>query len=100
MRRGVSADDTVDALFSVGVARGSAVGADEAFLCELLRARKVHSVSDLIYLQPWELRDWLLTPEEEASDVIGFAHAACAAKTVSAFELLGAATPPRPTLPL
>lgn len=60
----------------------------DSALCELLHARKVHTVRDLVYLPAWELRDWLLVPEEEAARVIISAWAACAAPPASALDLV------------
>lgn len=61
-------------------------GAD-VWLCELLRARRVHTLRDLIYLPSWELRDWLLVPEDDAASIIAQAWRACAGPMTNALDL-------------
>lgn len=83
--RKLPAGAPLEALFD-GVAAGPE-------LCSLLWARKVRSVGELAFVPPWELRDWLLAPEEEAAAVVARAQAACAAAFVSAWDLALAAMP-------
>lgn len=72
----------------------------DTVLCDLLHARKVHSIRDLLYLPAWELRDWLLVPEHEAAAVIARAWAVCAAPATTAWELATLQPPVRVPLPL
>eukprot|EP00927_Polykrikos_kofoidii_P066986 TRINITY_DN62535_c0_g1_i1.p1 TRINITY_DN62535_c0_g1~~TRINITY_DN62535_c0_g1_i1.p1 ORF type:complete len:403 (+),score=76.05 TRINITY_DN62535_c0_g1_i1:198-1406(+) len=57
-------------------------------LCSLLHARKIRCLGDLVFLPPWELRDWLLVPESEAEAITALAQTACAAlPPASAWDL-------------
>ena len=42
------------------------LGVAAVSLLELLRAKRLSSVKDLVHLPPWELRDWLLITEAPA----------------------------------
>lgn len=79
----VSADTPLAAVFG-----GSAFSsAGHMPLPQLLAAKRLTRVKDLISVAPWELRDWLLITEEQAADILGHAWAACAAAPVSAWDL-------------
>nr|QDO16402.1 DNA repair protein RAD51-like protein 2 [Lingulodinium polyedra] len=69
-------------------------------LCDLLQSRKVQSLQDLVFLPPWELRDWLLVSEDEATAVLSRAWAACAPPMATAWDALAAQAHPRVPTPL
>ncbi|CAJ1405345.1 unnamed protein product, partial [Effrenium voratum] len=54
-------------------------------IAELLRARRLFTLQDMVYLAPWELRDWLLSTEEEAEELLQRGWAALAAPPRSAW---------------
>jgi len=57
-------------------------------LCELLHSKGIRSLGDVIYLAPWELRDWLMVSEDEATSVIARAWDAFAVTASSAWDFL------------
>lgn len=97
MAHGVSATSSGIAGASVRLSSGDlpveALLPGEAELCGLLRAKRVCLVRDLVYLPAWELRDWLLVPQEEAEAVVRHSWAACAAPSASAWDLAARAVP-------
>jgi len=78
-------DLPLDRLFSDAPEPVLGVGA--VSLLELLRAKRLSTIKDLVHLPPWELRDWLLITEEEAILLLRKAWSTCAVKPVSAWEL-------------
>eukprot|EP00435_Cladocopium_sp_Y103_P010897 s718_g2.t2 len=88
-------DLPLDRLFSEAPEAVCGVGA--ASLLELLRAKRLSFIKDLVHLPPWELRDWLLITEEEATSLLRRAWSACAAKPVSAWELATQSHATRPS---
>lgn len=56
-------------------------------LCALLWSRKVRCIRDLIYVPPWELRDWLLVSEDEAAAVLAQAWESCAVPITTALAM-------------
>jgi len=57
-------------------------------LCELLYSKGVRSLGDVIYLAPWELRDWLMVSEDVATSVISLAWDAFAVNSSSAWDFM------------
>lgn len=62
-------------------------GKEDDELCGVLRSRGIATVRDLVYLPAWELRDWLLVPEDAAEAILQRAWAACAAPAATAWDL-------------
>eukprot|EP00913_Durusdinium_trenchii_P018322 g17212.t1 len=56
-------------------------------LVELLRAKRLLTIKDFVHLPAFELRDWLLITEDEATQLLSRAWAFCASPPVSAWEL-------------
>ncbi|CAE7570435.1 RAD51B [Symbiodinium sp. CCMP2592] len=57
------------------------------------------NLKDFVSVPPWELRDWLLITEEEATELLSLAWAATAAPAISAWDLAAdneAVVRPRP----
>ncbi|CAE8643437.1 unnamed protein product [Polarella glacialis] len=80
----LTADAPLEAIF------GHSSGTSEAGcgpLSELLRAKRLTCLRDVVHLPVWELRDWLLLPEDQATAVLQRAWAACAAPPVTAWDL-------------
>lgn len=79
----MSADTPLATVFG-----GSAfAGAGHMPLPQLLAAKRLMRLKDLISVAPWELRDWLLVTEDQAAEILQHAWAACAATPVSAWDL-------------
>lgn len=70
---------------------------DEPRLVTLLQSRQLRAMSDLVLLQPWELRDIILYPEDDAKELLARAYSWYAPKPCTAKELLRSA-PPMPPL--
>lgn len=89
----LSPKDPVEALFLGSVLNEKVQGSHGPFvgICGVLRSKRIETVHDLVYIEPWELRDWLLSPEEEVLELLRRAWAACAAPLASAWDLARAA---------
>lgn len=82
---GVRGDESIESLLRAGLTEEER-GEMETFLA-VLRAKRLDSLRDVVGLAPWELRDFMLIPEEKATHLIAKSWSACASPLTSAWHL-------------
>lgn len=65
----------------------------ETSLREILDSHNIRSAQDLICVSPWELRDWLLTTENEAISILEHVWESYSSSMSTAYDLIAVARP-------